>query len=198
MGEWCLHRDEMSDVALAEEHDPEVKVRDDLFFQNIEALEHTLTMAHFSENGVEGDWIVTQDDLYSSSSLYRDFFLDHNESGQEISANIVYKVKDYDLVGPNDFHADRPLDKFRSGIYNNKPWLQIKVTFENKHFGKLRLDKLSGAVNHHESTSGKRSSNKLTIELVYPLDEKHLSINKPKRSFRAARPVSAFLTIPSL
>ena len=65
-GEFCLHRDEMSDIALLEEHREDIKLRDELFFKNMEALEHTLTKATFFEEGVRGDWIVTQDDFVSS------------------------------------------------------------------------------------------------------------------------------------
>ena len=59
MGTWCLHRDVLKDVPLEEELDPKIKVRDDLFFKNLEALEHTLTVATFDEDGVKGDWMVT-------------------------------------------------------------------------------------------------------------------------------------------
>ena len=49
--------------------------RDDLFFKNLEALESTLTIASFGEDGVLGDWVVTRDDLYSSQAQFRDFFM---------------------------------------------------------------------------------------------------------------------------
>ena len=112
-------------MAFEQELDPKIVKRDDLFLKNLEALEHTLTMATFDEAGVPGDWIVTQDDFYSSNSLYRDFFTHQLEQGglYDTNATVIYKVKDYDLVGPADFHADRPMDKFRDGKYDNKPWL---------------------------------------------------------------------------
>lgn len=201
MGSWCLHRDILKDVPLEEELDPKIKVRDDLFFKNLEALEHTLTVATFDEDGVKGDWMVTQDDYYSSNALYRDFFaLDPQKGLQHNNATVIYKVKDYDLVGPVDFHSDRSIDKFRQGIYDNKPWLQIMMIFGNQHQGKLKLDTMTGVVNHHPENDKNKAPNqyKMELELIYPLDEKHLLINKPKRSFRATKPRSAFLRIEGM
>jgi len=118
-GDHCLHRDTLANVVLEEEKDPRILKRDDLFFKNLDALEYTLTVATFDEHGVEGDWLVTQDDLYSSNAPFRDFFMLENESVVEkTNATVFYRIKYYDMVGPSDFHKDRTLDLLRSGAYD--------------------------------------------------------------------------------
>ena len=41
----------------------------------------------------------------------------------------------------------------------------------------------------------KEGLHKLNLQLAYPLDERHLLINKPKRSFRAMSPKSAHIVL---
>jgi hypothetical protein len=41
-------------------------MRDELWFENLEGIESTLTEPIFRESGVVGSWFVTQDDLYAS------------------------------------------------------------------------------------------------------------------------------------
>ena len=65
-GEQCLHRDNLEVTSLQEEIDLDIMQRDNLFFKNLEALESTLTVATFDEQGVAGTWKVSQDDLYES------------------------------------------------------------------------------------------------------------------------------------
>ena len=89
---------------------------------------------------------------------------------------VTFAIKDYDLVGPEDFHKDRSLDKYRSGAYDNKPWLQVNITFTSAILVGKKTDK---------------QAELMSLELAFPLDENHLQINKPKRSFRAQKPISA-------
>lgn len=70
----CLHRDVISSGKLEREEDNEIIKRDNLFLKNLEALETTLDVATFAEDGVEGTWIVGQDDLLMSKSKARNFF----------------------------------------------------------------------------------------------------------------------------
>jgi len=49
--------------------------RDFLLFENIKAVESTLTKAIFRENNAEGTWSVSQDDLYASESKNKLFFM---------------------------------------------------------------------------------------------------------------------------
>ena len=113
---------------MQEEIDLDVMQRDNLFFKNMEALESTLTVATFDEQGVAGTWKVTQDDLYESSSMYKDFFMLADEQvSEKTEAYVIYRLKDYDLVGPNDFHADRRFDKLRDSY--DHPWLSIEIIF---------------------------------------------------------------------
>jgi len=197
-GAFCLHRDEMKDIVLREEVNEEVKLRDELFFKNMEALEHTLTLATFYEEGVRGDWIVTQDDFISSNSPYRDFFmLDHAESGQKTNATIIYQIKDYDMVGPYEHHKGRT-DCHEDGSCDTKPWLFIKVIFSNKHFGELKLNRNNGKLTLDYSKDEVLSFSEIVLEMEFPLAKSHLLINKPKRSFRATKPARATVTLPGL
>ena len=70
----CLHRDVISSGKLEAEQDHDIMKRDNLFFKNLEALEFTLDVATFAEDGVKGTWIVGQDDLLMSKSKARNFF----------------------------------------------------------------------------------------------------------------------------
>jgi len=49
--------------------------RDFLLFENIKAVESTLTKAIFRENNAEGTWSSSQDDLYASESKNKLFFM---------------------------------------------------------------------------------------------------------------------------
>lgn len=95
----------------------------------MEALESVLTVATFADEGVSGTWKVTSDDLYESSARYKDFFmLTEEQVSEKTKSNVVYKVKDYDLVGPPDFHEDRRFDKLRDS--SDHPYLSIEINFE--------------------------------------------------------------------
>ena len=144
--------------------------RDNLFFKNMEALESTLTVATFDEQGVAGTWVVDQDDLYESESMYKDFFLlsDSNAS-EHTESYVIYKLKDYDFVGPDDFHEDRRFDSHRDSV--DSPWLSIDIKFYE--------------------AGQKRKKKELELQLSYRLDLRHLMINKSKRSFRASKPDKA-------
>ena len=50
--------------------------------------------------------------------------LDHENIIEKTNATVIYKLKDYDLLGPEDFHSDRSLDKWRTDNWN-RPWLSI-------------------------------------------------------------------------
>ena len=73
-------------------------------------------------------------------------------------------MKDYDVVGPEDFHLDRKFDQSRDSW--GRPWFLIKIIFH----------------------STKPGGSKMEVDLVFPLDEKHLQISTSKRSFRASQP----------
>jgi hypothetical protein len=51
-GDLCLHRDEFPALQLQEETDELIMQRDDMFFKNLDAVEHTLTAATFDPKGV--------------------------------------------------------------------------------------------------------------------------------------------------
>ena len=55
---YCLHRDHVPAIGLEEEENEATMKRDDLFLKNMEAIESTLTVATFGENGIKGDWLV--------------------------------------------------------------------------------------------------------------------------------------------
>ena len=127
-GEQCLHRDNLEVTSLQEEIDLDIMQRDNLFFKNLEALESTLTVATFDEQGVAGTWKVSQDDLYESQSMYKDFFmLSDSNASEHTEAYVIYKLKDYDYVGPDDFHEDRRFDILRDSV--DSPWLSIDIKF---------------------------------------------------------------------
>ena len=154
--------------------DQEVMAKDNLFFKNIEAIESILTVASFDKQGIAGTWKVTQDDLYSSHSKYKDFFMLVNEQVSEQTESYVnFEVKNYDYVGPPSFHQDDEFDPFRDAYTH--PWLSIRITMmEPGH---------------------KRHKNQMQFSMVYKLDERHLSINKSKRSFRPNKPDKMFVTV---
>lgn len=128
-GELCLHKDEITRFKLEKETNVDIMVRDNIYFKNLEAVEHVLTVASFREEGIQGTWLVGQDDLLFSKSEFRDWFaLTKSDEVEKTSSKVVYTIEDYDLVGPEDFHMDRSLDKLRNNIYN-KPWLNVQITF---------------------------------------------------------------------
>ena len=53
--------------------------------------------------------------------------LKKEDKSEKTISSVVFKIKDYDLVGPEDFHADRSLDKNRDGY--GHPWLSIDIQF---------------------------------------------------------------------
>jgi len=115
-GTECLHRDTFPATIMEEETDELIMKRDDLFFKNLDAIEHTFTVAAFDKKGVRGDWLVNQDDMYSSNARFKNYFqLHHDKIVEKTNATIQFAIKDYDMVGPADFHQDRSLDKLRSG-----------------------------------------------------------------------------------
>ena len=51
-----------------------------------------------------------------------------NDGDEDMTTSeVLFKLKDYDLVGPMDFHDDRLFDKGRDGW--GRPWLSIKINF---------------------------------------------------------------------
>jgi len=60
----------------------------------------------------------------------------------------------------------------------------VNITFTSALIGRVSADKQS-----------RKQMEKMTLELVYPLDEAHLLIHKPKRSFRASKPAKATVTM---
>ena len=60
----------------------------------------------------------------------------------------MFKIKDYDMVGPDDFHADNGLDPRRDNL--GLPWLSVEITFI--------ADVLE-------------TSQKMELQLVYPLEK---------------------------
>lgn len=124
-GDFCLHRDQIPTTPLQSEPRISIMKRDDMFFKNLESLESTLTVATFGEDGILGDWLVTRDDLYSSSANFRDFFmLSSDRIVEKTNATVIFRVKNYDMVGPADFHEHISLkDKQKEGY--GKPWFEI-------------------------------------------------------------------------
>lgn len=96
--------------------------RDFVLFENIKAIESTLTKAIFIENNAEGTWTVSQDDIYASYCKNKSFFIleTSKKSGKAPASQVLFKIKDYDLVGPKDFHDDRSFDKSRDEW--DRPW----------------------------------------------------------------------------
>lgn len=131
----------------------------DKWFKNLESLESILSTVIFDEDGVEGHWSVNQDDLYRSNSDYRSFFTLENNDEKNFS-EVLFELKEYDYVGPEDFHSDN----FDYEDGSSKPYLQITASFHSK------------------------DDQKMKVRMIYPMDDKHLLINKEKRSFRAMTP----------
>ena len=121
---------------------------------------------------------MTHDDLYVSESKFKDFFVDpapksssnFYETEMPMS-NVVFKIKDYDMVGPEEFHADNVNDKLRDKF--GKPYLSIDLTFE----------------------SLTPKNDKMALKLIYPMSERHMLISTAKRSFRAQKPKSATVVL---
>ena len=82
------------------------------------------------------------------------------------------------MVGPEDFHADRPFDKNRDDY--DHPWLSIEIQF------------IQGG-----SDPGKDKKS-LGLEFIYELDNGHLMVNKAKRSFRATKPSFAHVSLTGI
>lgn len=55
----CLHRDNVQFLALEEETNKDIKIRDERFFENVEALETLLFEKAFEEGGYMGNWYVS-------------------------------------------------------------------------------------------------------------------------------------------
>lgn len=157
----CLHRDSVANVVLQEETDADIKIRDDLFFKNLAALESTLTLGVFNKKGIEGHWQVRNEDLYASKSRFRSFFMSQDKN-EEPAASVVFKIRDYDMVGPAEFHEDRSLDKLRNDKYDH-PFFELRITF----------------------TMATSKQDNLMLVMMYPLEDRHLLINQVKRSFRS-------------
>ena len=80
---------------------------------------------------------------------------------------MTFKIKDYDLVGPVDFHEDDELDPLRDNL--GLPWLQVKIVFQAE-----MLD----------------TPQKMDVQLIFPLEKRHLPINKNKGEFRDIKPTA--------
>ena len=134
----------------------------DIWFQNLQSLESTLSTAIFHEDGVEGYWYVEQEDLYSSNSYYKDFFVmaEAAEKG-DMSSEVVFEVKDYDLVGPPDFH--KGFEQY-SRPSSGKPWFQMQIKLHSQ------------------------DDRQMNIKAIFPMTDNHLLINREKSSFRAQTP----------
>jgi len=109
--------------------------------------------------------------------------LSNDNQVQKTNATVVFKIKDYDMVGPDDFHQDRSLDKLRTGTYD-KPWLEIEIFFTNALIGNMMQD-----------SKQKHDAEKIVLTMIYPLDEYHLLINRQKHSFRAMKPKVAHVSM---
>ena len=70
----CLHRDQFK-IPLEAERSMVTMKRDFLLFENIKAIESTLTKAIFMEKNAEGTWTVSQDDIYASYCKNKSFFI---------------------------------------------------------------------------------------------------------------------------
>lgn len=104
--------------------------------------------------------------MFSHSEFRDNFSLTKSGELENTSSTVTYKIKDYDFVGPDDFHTDRSLDQLRNNLYN-KPYLQIDINF-------LSAEKKSDG-----------TPVETLLTMIYPLEERHLLINKSKKSFRA-------------
>ena len=94
----------------------------------MDALETIFNERSFNDEGFEGTWLVDHDDLYVSESKYKDFFYYEDEADLvKTNSRVVFKIKDYDMVGPDDFHVDNKLDKLRDNW--GLPWLSVDITF---------------------------------------------------------------------
>ena len=99
-----------------------------MFFMNMQAIETIFNDKVFLTDSIKGNWIVENDDLYTSQSKYRNFFYYEDASYLEHTvSSVVFKIKNYDLVGPADFHEDDKLDP----LMDNKgmPWLSVDIKF---------------------------------------------------------------------
>ena len=90
---------------------------------------------------------------------------------EQTESYVNFEIKNYDYVGPAYFHEDDELDPYRDAY--SHPWLSIKITVLEP--------------------GRKRRKDEMEFSLVYKLDERHLSINKSKRSFRPNKPDKLFV-----
>lgn len=75
-----------------------------------------------------GSWTIDADDWATSDAKYKDFFTMSKESvHMSARSQVIYRIKDYDLLGPPDFHKDRLYDLLRDEI--DQPWLSIEIRF---------------------------------------------------------------------
>lgn len=80
-------------------------------------------------NGMKGNWFVDHDDLYTSQSKFKNFFYYEDANDLEKTySSVVIRIKDYDMVGPADFHSDNDIDPLRDNW--GMPWLSIDITFK--------------------------------------------------------------------
>lgn len=69
-------------------------------------------MATFNPNGLEGLWSVADYDIETSDAIFTDFFRVKGLAGaKQASTKVTYKIMNYDILGPEDFHKDRSMDK---------------------------------------------------------------------------------------
>ena len=90
----------------------------------MEELETLFTEKIFHPDGIDGTWLVDHDDLYVSESKYKNFFYyeDYNDL-EKTSSKVVFKIMNYDMVGPDDFHEDNALETLRDNY--GLPWLSV-------------------------------------------------------------------------
>ena len=74
------------------------------------------------------------------------------------------------MVGPDDFHVDNKLDKLRDNW--GLPWLSVDITFTAEQNMIPEL---------------------MQIQLIFPLEKRHLPINKVKRYFHSLRPKASHI-----
>lgn len=165
-GDMCLHNDKISKTWLDREEDKSVIGHDFYIMNNLAALESTLTVSTFNPQGIEGVWSISNDDLYISEAYYKDFFrIESMLDTKKVSTKVVYKIMNYDYLGPADFHEDRALDPtFNTNV--DGPYLQLNITFTST------------------------AEQNLEVIMIYPLNKKHITVDKQHRSFNMKPKVS--------
>lgn len=99
-----------------------MKMRDDLFFNNMKNLERVLTSEVFKKDPLKALWKVDQEDVFISQSDYTDFFAISKKEGM-LPAEANFYLIDYDFVGPASFHKGE-------GRRNNRPKLMFNLTLK--------------------------------------------------------------------